>query len=268
MLQVLDLSAGYGGHRVIEGIGFDAPRGSVTALLGSNGTGKSTLLRAVAGLTAARGQIVLDGAPLAPGARAARIRYMPQDTGAASSLSVLEVVVLGRLRSLGLRVPEQVQADALTALAAFGLAPLSGRSLNEISGGQRQLTYLAQALFARPDVLLLDEPTAALDLRHQLIVLDHVAEHCRASGTIAIAAMHDVTLAARSAAQVICLNGGRVLARGAPRAVLKPALLERLYGVEAEILVGSGGALTIAPLRPCGGETSTQPDFGKAAVGH
>lgn len=134
-------------------------------------------------------------------------------------------------------------------LERFGLAPLQGRTLDAVSGGQRQLVYLAQALFRETEVLLLDEPTAALDLRHQLVVLEAVRAHAAASGTMVVMAMHDLTLAAQFADRIACLCRRRIVADGRPEAVLTPGLLRRIYGIEAEVLTGATGSARVIPVR-------------------
>jgi len=174
---------------------------------------------------------------------------MPQDTGAQSSLTVLEVVLLGRLRSLGLRVGDDIRAQAVAALKRFRLEDFQNRAIGALSGGQRQLVFLAQSLFRGPDVLLLDEPTAALDLRHQLVVLERIVETCHANGMIAVAAMHDLTLAARFADRIVFLHDGKVAADGQPAKVLTPAILEQVYRVTAEVQPGPSGALHVSPVR-------------------
>lgn len=248
-LDLRDISVRFGRVRVLEGITAGLAAGEVTALIGPNGAGKSTLLRAAAGLLPASGAVLLDGRAAAPDARRAAVAYMPQDTSAVSSLTLLEVVLLGRLRSLGLRLPAGLVAEAETELSRFGLAALADRTLDAVSGGQRQLVYLAQALFRRPRVLLLDEPTAALDLRHQLVVLDTVRRTARQHGVVVAAAMHDLSLAARFADTVLCLCGGRLDATGTPSEVLSPERLRRVYGVEAELLADSDGRPHVSPLR-------------------
>ncbi len=250
MLNITDVSVSYGSVNILKDINFSLPAGSVTALLGPNGTGKSSLLKAIAGLTPSTGSIGLEQHKnLSHAERASTIAYMPQDTGATSSLTVLEVILLGKLKSLGLRVPQELQNQAGKVLAEFGLLNLQDRTLDAISGGQRQLVFLAQSLFRNPKVLLLDEPTAALDLRHQLIVLDRVVKHCKENGTIAIAAMHDLSLAARCSDRMICLHSGSIIAEGKPADILTAESVEKLYGVEADIITGADGILHITPLR-------------------
>ena len=250
MLNIDGLSVSYGAVAVLKDLEFSAKPGNFIALLGPNGTGKSSFLKAIAGLIPAKGSVRLTGgSTLTPHQRADRIAYMPQDTGSTSSLTVLEVILLGRLRSLGLHVPEQIQKEALLGLFKFGLQELSARTLDALSGGQRQLVYLAQSFFRNPEILLLDEPTAALDLRHQLMVLERVAMHCRENGTIAIAAMHDLSLASRCADRVVCLSEGEVVADGVPADVLTSGLIKKMYGVEADVLSGPNGTVHILPLR-------------------
>lgn len=250
MLTVSDLGVDYGPVTILRDLNFKQSPGTFTALLGPNGTGKTSLLKAIAGITQAAGNISLgDDKNLSQQQRAGLIAYMPQDTGATSSLTVIEVILLGRLRSLGLKVPDTLHAEAAHMLTGFGLQTLETRTLDEISGGQRQLVYLAQCLFRNPKILLLDEPTAALDLRHQLIVLDRIVEHCRQNDTIAIAAMHDLSLAAKCADRLICMSQGKIVADGSPSTVLSTALISELYGVEAEIVTGSNGLLHVTPLR-------------------
>lgn len=248
-LTIDTLSVQYGPTPVIRDVTDTWHSGDLTALIGCNGAGKSTLLKAVAGLLPAQGTIRLDGTALPPTDRSRHIAYMPQDTGAASSLTVLEVVLLGRLRSLGMRLPADLIAEAVAALDIFGLAPLQTRRLDEISGGQRQLVFLTQALFRAPRVLLLDEPTAALDLRHQLLVLDRLRHLAASTGTIVAMALHDLNLAAQFADRLIALQDGKLRAAGSAEDVLTCDNLAAMYGIEADVLRLGNARLQVMPLR-------------------
>lgn len=239
----------YGRSTVVHNVSASIPAGQVSALIGPNGAGKSSLLKAVAGLAPSEGTVSFYGKPLATKQRHETIAYMPQDIGASSSLTLIEVVLLGRLRSLGLSVPRNLVAQAEATLEGFGLASLQGRTLDAVSGGQRQLTYLAQALFREPKILLLDEPTAALDLRHQLVVLETVRAHASAHGIAVIVAMHDLSLAAQFCDHFLCLADGAVDADGPAAEVLRADRLARLYGVETEVEVTRSGHLRIVPIR-------------------
>jgi len=249
MMEICNLSVQLGRNQVLKDISARFAPGQVTALIGPNGTGKSTLQKALAALIPSSGVVALSGKVPTRAERRDLIAYMPQDTGANVALSVFEVTLMGRLGALGLRVPRELRHEAMQMLARFGLEPLAHRQIGSLSGGQRQLVFLAQVLFRAPRVLLLDEPTAALDLRHQLVVLDRVRADARARGTIAIVAMHDLSLAARFADRILCLHQGGIAATGSPHEVLTPGTLARVYGVEAEVTELASGGLTVAPLR-------------------
>ena len=151
------------------------------------------------------------------------------------------MVLLGRIRSLGLAVPRDLVAGAEAALP--------DRSLDAVSGGQRQLVFLAQAIFRAPRALMLEEPTASLDLRHQLSVLETVRAHARTQTVPVMIAMHDLSLAAQFAEQVICLADGAVDTCGSAAEVMEVARLRRLYGVETASARSESGHLRSAPLR-------------------
>ncbi len=248
-LVVSDLIVSYGSAPVLERACFTAPRGRLTALIGPNGSGKSTLLKAVAGLLPAAGSVRVDETDLERARRRAEFSYMPQDTGAMVSLTILEVVLLGRLRALGWAIPAAEVSRAAALLDRLGLADLAHRTIDRVSGGQRQLAFLAQALFREPSVLLLDEPTAALDLRRQLTVLEAVRADAAARNVPAIAAMHDLTLAGHFADHIVCLGGRRVDVEGPPEYVLTRDRMRRIYEIDADVEVSPGGGVRVSPLR-------------------
>ncbi|MEO1191234.1 MAG: ABC transporter ATP-binding protein [Pseudomonadota bacterium] len=248
-LKVESLTVAYGANRIIQDLSATLPSGQLAVLIGPNGSGKSTLLKGLAGLLSCHGSVSLAGQVLPPEQRRKEVAYMPQDIGAVSALTILEVVLLGRLGRLGMRLPNDLLEAASAALEAFGLLPLATRRLNEVSGGQRQLVYLTQSLFREPQVLLLDEPTAALDLRHQMIVLKGVSDYAHKQGKIVLIAMHDLSLAAQFADTLLCLRDGRIEAAGKVEAVLTEARVEQLYGVEVAIRQSLPGRLVVVPLR-------------------
>lgn len=248
-LQIENLSVAYGKSPVIRSFDDHWPEGQITALIGCNGAGKSTLLRALAGLGPMQGSLSIAGQPLAPENQRHQVAYMPQDTSAHSSLTVLEVVLLGRLGRLGLRLPPGITDEAMAALDTFGLTALHTRQLDEISGGQRQLVFLTQALFRQPRVLLLDEPTAALDLRHQLLVLDRLQRETRQNGTIVGVAMHDLNLAAQYADRIVGLHNGERIASGLAAEVLTPENLRIMYGIVAKVSLDARNLPQVLPMR-------------------
>ncbi len=249
-LHAENLSVSYGTKKIVKECSFVLEKRQFVALVGPNGAGKSTLLKALSGLLPHEGEIRLAGATPHKASPFEDIAYMPQDTSASSVLTVMETVLLGRVHALGLRIPSELMDDVATALASFGITHLANATLAELSGGQRQLVFLAQALFRSPSVLLLDEPTAALDLRHQLIVLDAVRRQCHERGIIAVMAVHDLSLAARYADRILCLSHGHLAADDHPAAVLTPERLREVYGVEAEVSQGESGYVHVLPLKP------------------
>jgi iron complex transport system ATP-binding protein len=260
-LEIDNLTAGYGRQEVLRGISLAVEPGEVLAILGANGSGKSTLLRVVAGQLPHRGTLRWSGhAQQSPGA----IAYMPQDNASRVALTAFEVVLLGRLRSLTLRVAPADLAAAEAAMAELGIAALAARLLAELSGGQRQLVFLAQVLAGSPRALLLDEPTSALDIAHQLHVLELLAAATARRGLTTIAVLHDLNAAARFAGRLALLHEGRLLATGSPAEVLQPALLRLAYGVEVAIQPGPDGLPVVLPLRAL--RPATRHDIG-AGVG-
>ena len=243
MMAVHKLSASYGKRRVLHDVSLVCEPGRVMGLVGPNGSGKSTLVKAIAGLLPVKGRIEFDDSTLRPGT----VGYMPQDLQAPMALTVLEVVLLGRLRQLGLRIAPQDLDAVQRLLAVLNIADLAGRYLSELSGGQRQMAFLAQALVAEPKVLLLDEPISALDIRHQLEVLQVVRTLTLERKLVTLMVLHDLNAAARFADDVAILREGRVLAQGTPTHVLTVENVGIGFGVQTEALFcGDGVGVLVA----------------------
>jgi iron complex transport system ATP-binding protein len=248
-LHIHDLSVHYGKRRVLAGLDAGPlPRGQITALLGPNGSGKSTLLRTLAGLTKADGgSLSLDGETLALSAVSARshsVVYLPQALPAGVRLQVLEsVLVAARAtrrhggaapRSHGPHHANDLE-HAHAVLQRLGIDALAARSLDELSGGQRQLVGIAQALVREPQVLLLDEPLSALDLNHQFHVMQVLREVTRERGIVTVVVLHDINVAMRACDRAMLLHDGRIVHFGPPPAVITAASLARVFGVLARI---------------------------------
>lgn len=250
-LLVRDLAAGYRGRQVIEGVSL-APiaRGETVSLLGPNAAGKSTLLRALAGLMPASGSVMLRGKELIGhplGELARHVTYMPQTLPQGVALSVLETVI-GALRAspAGLVMGAQDPAErALEVLERIGISHLAMRGIDQLSGGQRQLAALAQALVREPELLLLDEPTSALDLHYQLKVLDLVRALAAERRMIVVIVLHDLQAAARASDQVVVLSNGKVVAQGPAGEAITPEILAEVYRVRSRVDRCERGSLRI-----------------------
>ncbi|HET7266607.1 MAG TPA: ABC transporter ATP-binding protein [Oleiagrimonas sp.] len=251
-LAIRELSTGYRRRPVIESLTLpDLPAGAVHALLGPNAAGKSTLLRALAGLLPAHGSIMLAGEelvhmPLAE--RARRVTYMPQTLPGGVALTVLETVI-GALRAAHAEAAPGSTGDAVgravETLAQVGIEHLAMEGLARLSGGQRQLVSLAQALVRRPRLLLLDEPISALDLKYQQQVMQLVQRLAREQGMTVLVVLHDLQIAAQWSDRVVVLAQGRLAACGEPAEALTPELLAEVYHVDARIEHCSHGRVQV-----------------------
>ena len=241
-LVVDGLSAGYGDHAVLEGIDLELLPGKVTAIVGANASGKSTLLRTMSRLLApSRGRITLDGKAVhqMPAKELARtLGLLPQSPIAPDGITVADLVGRGRNPHHGLfsrwgRADDEAVA---AALAATRTSDLAERPVDELSGGQRQRVWIAMALAQGTDLLLLDEPTTFLDVSHQLEVLDLLTDLNRTRGTTIVLVLHDLNLAARYADNLVVLADGKLHASGPPTEVLTEEIVRRVFGLECRII--------------------------------
>jgi iron complex transport system ATP-binding protein len=245
-LQAADVRVRLGGKPVLHGVDLTVPPGTWHAVLGPNGAGKSTLLRAVAGLLPHHGEIRVGGevvAGLSAKARARLVAYVPQQPQLPDDVTVAAYVLLGRTPHLGYFGVESAhdRAVADAALARLDLAALASRRLGTLSGGERQRVVLARALAQQAKVLLLDEPTTALDLGHQQQVLDLVDELRTGEGLTVVATLHDLSVAAQYADAVTLLVSGLAVARGAARDVLSEAVIAEHYGARVKVFDDGSG---------------------------
>ncbi len=250
MLQAQHLNVSLGRHAILHDVSFEARPGEVTALLGPNGSGKTTLLKTLAGLLPARGQLQWQGQAL-PLQRGGQLHpacgYLPQDCSTRSRLSVTEAVLLGQLGALGWRVSAEQRTAVQQQLAALGLGALAERRLCELSGGQRQMVFLAQVLLRQPGLLLLDEPISALDLQHQVQVMRTVREQTRTRRLTTVVVLHDLNAALAYADRVLLLQHGRLRAAGHARDILTPAVLAPLFGVAIHQAHTTSGHSVLCP---------------------
>jgi iron complex transport system ATP-binding protein len=246
-LEARGITVQRGGRRILDAASLRIGPGSFTAIIGPNGSGKSTLMRALSGLwPVTEGVVLFGGQPLQELPRreiAKRIAFVPQDTRIDFAFTVEEIVGMGRHPHRGRFAPETAKDRAAVKMAIerCDAAHLRSRAANTLSGGERQRVLIARSLAAQPDVILLDEPTASLDIEHALDILELCRELARGGHAVAVS-MHDLNAVARYADVVALLDRGRMAGIGAVGEVLNPTAFQKVFGVQAETLHGSGGS--------------------------
>jgi iron complex transport system ATP-binding protein len=240
---------------VLDRVSMEVPRGRILGILGPNGSGKTTLLRLLSGSRQPTdGDVLLDGASLRQLPRKAvarRIAVVPQETQLAYDYRVIEIVLMGRHPHLGLfelEGPHDIDV-ARRALHATGTEHLEDRQFNTLSGGEKQRVVIASALAQSAEILLLDEPTASLDLGYQLEIATLLRSLNRERQVTIGISTHDLNLAAAICDRIVLLDRGRVLASGTTADVLTPAHLHQLYGVNADVhFHAESGHLVVVPI--------------------
>lgn len=241
-LSAHGLRAGYGRATVLEDTSVTVTPGDFAALIGPNGSGKSTLLRVLARLLKPQaGTVLLHDQPVAAfsaKALARKLAVMPQSPTAPPGVSVRELIGYGRAPHTSWLRPESPADRQLIdrLIQRCDLMPLADRRVDTLSGGERQRCWIAMALAQQPAVLLLDEPVSALDIAHQLEVLDLLAQVNRDQGTTVVIVLHDINLAARYCRSLLAVRDGKVAAAGSVDAVLTPGCLETVFGVRTTVI--------------------------------
>jgi len=247
-LRWVDATSTRGDARILDAVALEARPGEVLGIVGPNGAGKTTLLRCAAGLERlSAGDILLGGVPLAglsAHARARRIAFLPQQVEAAWPMRVADAVALGRLPHDAARDPARDRQAVARALEAVGLSAAAARPLSALSGGERAQAMLARALAVEAEVLLLDEPCAALDPNRQLAAMELFRGFARAGAAVCVV-LHDLGLAARHCDRVALLHRGRVATLGVPDEALGDDALAEAYAIRAVRMRIDGQALLV-----------------------
>jgi iron complex transport system ATP-binding protein len=250
VVELRDVTVEYGRRVVLRGVSLEIAAGERVALIGPNGAGKSTLLRAVTGVVRpAAGSVSLAGTPvehLDRGTIARRLAVVPQQATLPFATRVEDVVALGRLPHedplRGSRPADRAAVAA--AIERVGVGHLLGRDARELSLGERQLVLLALAVAQSAPVLVLDEPTVHLDLRHQVGTMELLGDLNERDGTTIVAVLHDLGLASLFFPRLVLIDGGRIVADGAPHEVLTPERIREVFGVDPAIVRLPQGAPT------------------------
>jgi len=254
VISARSVSVELGGARVVDGVTLELARGEWVTLIGPNGAGKSTLLRAIAGLVSFDGAIELDGAPIGSLARreiGRRLAFVPQSPLLPPELTVREYVLLGRTPHIGTFAAESIRdlEAADQALELLELAGFAKRALRTLSGGEQQRAVLARALAQEAPLLLLDEPTTALDIGRQQQALELVADLRTRIGLTVLSAMHELTLATQYADRLVLLSAGELVAAGPPREILTEELIATHYRAAVRVFHDESGPVAVAPRR-------------------
>jgi iron complex transport system ATP-binding protein len=268
-LRCRGVTVRYGARIALSAVDLAVRPGEFVALAGPNGSGKTTLIRSALGFVRPdEGTVDVLGTPvlsLSVRERARRLAWVPQEEAARDDVPLLEYVLYGRYAQVGPWDGERAadRAAAMTALLEIGLGDRAGDGILTLSGGERQRAVLARAIVQAAPVLLLDEPTAHLDIGHQLDLLARVQALARQGRVTVVAALHDLNLAARFADRIVVLSRGRKVADGPPGSVLSEELIERVWGVVAELRRDPrSGTPYLVPHRP-----SSRPAAGPIALG-
>ncbi|GLP81209.1 ABC transporter ATP-binding protein [Mycobacterium antarcticum] len=241
-LGARDLSLGYGATPIVEGLTVEIHPGAVTAIVGPNACGKSTLLRGLARLLSpSGGQVILDGSDinrLRTKDVARRLGLLPQTSIAPEGITVAELVTRGRFphQTMLRQYSRGDQRSVADAMAATGVTSISGRPVDELSGGQRQRVWIAMVLAQQTPLILLDEPTTFLDIAHQIELLELFAELNAEQGRTIVAVLHDLNHACRFADEIIAMKAGSIVAQGNPSDVITADLVEAVYGLACQVI--------------------------------
>jgi iron complex transport system ATP-binding protein len=242
-------------RRAVDGISFDAGRGEITAVVGPNGSGKSTLVRTLVGrVKPVSGQVLVDGTPITDMDRrglARSVAVVAQNEETAFPVTVAEYIALGRFPHIGAwhRIGEADRRAMERATSLANVGEFLARPMDALSGGERQRVRLARALAQGGEGLVLDEPTAFLDIGHEMTVFELLVALAR-EGQAVLLVSHNLNLVARFAQRIVLLDAGRVVASGAPSEVMRPETLERVYGWPMAVATDpTTGTPTLIPLR-------------------
>lgn len=242
MLSLKNFSIKRGDNCIIDSLNLDFMPSKIYAILGPNGAGKSSLIQGIFGEIKFYGEALFRNEIFShKKGWKKHFGYMPQDIGIDANLSALEVVLLGDLDGLGVRLSDDQISEALEVMDHLGIIHLANRDISSLSGGQRQMVFFAQVMLKKPEVLLLDEPVSALDMYHQCILLDCLRKQTREKKLITLVILHDLSLASEFCDEIIFLHHSKIWAKGSPAKILEHSLLQNVYQVNAKIFYDDMG---------------------------
>ncbi|RLI81388.1 ABC transporter ATP-binding protein [Archaeoglobales archaeon] len=251
-IRIRGLEFSYSSIQALKDVTIDIYESEIVAVVGPNGSGKSTLLKCIDKiLKPQKGVILINGKDVKDFSQieiAKTVGYVPQSIKQFFPATVFEVVLMGRKPYLGWRCSRKDLEKVFEVLKLLNIKNIAMRDFNELSGGQQQKVLIARALAQEPEVLLLDEPTANLDIKHQLEVMEIIRKIVKEKGITAIVAIHDLNLASRYTDRIVMMYEGKIFAAGEPFSVLTPSNIRTVYGVEVKV-INDNGIIHIIPLQ-------------------
>ncbi len=250
IVTIEDLSFGYGDVKILDSLGFTARPGEITTIIGANGAGKTTLLKCIADLNKHGGKVTFDGKEVKKDELFNFLSYMEQNTDLDVDLNVFEIILLGKIQSLGFYVSEEDVQEVYDVLNLLNIKHFAHRKIGELSGGQRQLVFIAQALVKNPSVIILDEPTSALDLYHQFNLVEFMSKITKERGCTTIMTLHHLDVAYKYSDNMVIVHDHGVYAEGPPSEVFTTKMLEDVYRVRSNIITDENGDKHLVVLGP------------------
>ena len=254
-ISIQGLTFSYNSHKILDDLDVAVADSEVLSLVGPNGSGKTTLIKCIDRILKPKGSILLDGKEIESMSRqdiAKLIGYVPQSSSTPLATTVFDTVLMGRRPHISWRVSDSDLDKVADVLERLHLEDLAMRDFAQLSGGQKQKVLIARALAQEPAVLLLDEPTSNLDMKHQLEVMETISSLVKEKRISAVMAIHDLNLAARFSDKLVMLKNGQVWAAGEPKSLLNEANICKVYGIEA-VVMNALGRPYIVPLRSLNG---------------
>jgi len=254
-ISIQGLTFSYNSHKILDDLDVAVADSEVLSLVGPNGSGKTTLIKCIDRILKPKGSILLDGKEIESMSRqdvAKLIGYVPQSSSTPLATTVFDTVLMGRRPHISWRVSDSDLGKVADVLERLHLEDLAMRDFAQLSGGQKQKVLIARALAQEPAVLLLDEPTSNLDMKHQLEVMETISSLVKEKRISAVMAIHDLNLAARFSDKLVMLKNGQVWAAGEPKSLLNEANICKVYGIEA-VVMNALGRPYIVPLRSLNG---------------
>ena len=238
-ITIKSLTFGYNGSMILDGLNLVVEDSEVLGLVGPNGSGKTTLIKCIDKILKPKGSILIDGRDIDTVSRtdlAKRLGYVPQSSSTPLATTVFDTVLMGRRPHISWRVSDSDLDKVADILGLLHLENLAMRDFSQLSGGQKQKVLIARALAQEPEVLLLDEPTSSLDMKHQLEVMETISSLVKEKKISAVMALHDLNLASMFVDKLAILKGGKIYAAGEPIDLLNAKNIREVYGVEAVVM--------------------------------